>query len=58
MGCTSIGRQEIVLSPTLIMKDIEIKDIFCGRFHTLILKNNGELFGMGSNSIGNNTHLF
>ena len=53
-GQLSIENQkQVVLSPTLIMKDIEIKDIFCGAHHNLILKNNGELFGMGYNSNGN-----
>ena len=46
------NKENVVLLPTLIMNDIEIKDIFCGIAHTLILKNNGELFGFGNNIFG------
>ncbi|MCE4722096.1 hypothetical protein LVU47_07845 [Clostridioides difficile] len=35
-----------------INKTIKIKEIYCGTYHTLVLKNNGELYGCGYNSSG------
>jgi len=36
--------------PTLLMKDPEINSIHCGYHHSIILKNNGELFIFGANN--------
>ncbi|WP_418657947.1 RCC1 domain-containing protein, partial [Clostridioides difficile] len=35
-----------------INKTVKVKEIYCGIYHTLVLKNNGELYGCGSNEQG------
>jgi len=43
---------EHVRIPTLLMKDSKIKSICCGAGHSMILKNNGEVFVFGLNRNG------
>ena len=38
--------------PTLLMEDLDVKQIATGPHHTLMLKNNGELFVFGANYYG------
>ena len=42
--------------PQLLMIDKEIIDISCGWHHSLILKRNGQLLGMGKNNLSQIRH--
>lgn len=41
-----------ILMPTLLMNDINIKIIYCGRKHSIIYKNDGDLLVFGNNDNG------
>jgi len=48
LGFASIGSDHIN-KPTVLLNDLQIKSICCGSNHTMILKNNGEIFVFGDN---------
>ena len=52
-GQLGLGDDEYRDKPVLLMNDINIKNICCGNNnHSMIYKNNGDLFVFGSNSCG------
>ena len=48
-GQLGLGDYDNRNKPTLVMKDKTIQQIVCGAYHTLILKETGELFAFGNN---------
>ena len=48
----TVGVSGNIYEPVLLMTDLEIKSIACGYNHSMILKNNGELYVYGSNFFG------
>ena len=51
-GYLGLGDNININVPTLLMTDKTIRKIVCGDFHTLILKESGELFVFGDNGYG------
>ncbi|AWH83476.1 hypothetical protein DDG63_20800 (plasmid) [Clostridioides difficile] len=52
LGKTSNNSVEKYFIELSINKAVKVKEIYCGIYHTLILKTNGELYGCGSNTQG------
>jgi X-linked retinitis pigmentosa GTPase regulator len=51
-GQLGLGHNKNQNAPQLLMTDDRISQIACGKYHTVILKNNGEVYIFGDNTHG------
>ena len=51
-GQLATGKTENIFTPQVLCQDSEIKSFACGGYHTLIYRENGDLFVCGVNDSG------